>query len=111
MKKTGIYALLGYMAGLWGAVIFEPIDGVLDILLSDYAIGGILVGILNGFLENKASKPFPKILISIGIGLVVFLVFSLISKHYLTDLTAGGIIGLLVGLASLFYNKKKAKTA
>lgn len=55
MKKTGIYALLGYMGGLWGGLIFEPIDGILDILLSDYAIGGILVGILNGVVTIQQT--------------------------------------------------------
>lgn len=110
MKKTAINAFLGYMGGLWGALIFEPIDGILDVLLSDYAIGGILVGILNGLL-NKAPKIIQKLLISVGIGLAVFLVFAFLSKAYVTDLTAGGIIGLLVGLATHFFNKRKSKTA
>lgn len=110
MKKTLIGAFLGFWGGIGGALIFEPIDGVLEILLSDYTIGGILVGVLNGLLGNKSPKLFKNLLISIGIGLVVFLVFSFFSKHYTTDLIAGGFIGLLVGLVTHFYTRKKSST-
>lgn len=111
MKKILISAFLGFWGGIGGALIFEPIDGFLDILLSDYTIGGILVGVLTGLLGNKSPKLFKNLLVSVGIGLIVFLIFSFFSKHYTTDLIAGGVIGLLVGLVTHFYSRKKSSTS
>ncbi len=109
MKKVLLNAFLGFWGGIGGALIFEPIDGVLDILLSDYTIGGVVVGVLNGFLGNKAPKLLGNLLIGIGIGLAVFLGLGLLSGQLQTDLIAGGFIGLLVGLVNYFYKKNRAK--
>lgn len=109
MKKALTNAFLGFWAGIGGALIFEPINEITDVLLSDYTIGGVVVGALNGFLGNRAPKLLGNLLISIGLGLLVFLGLGLLSGQLQTDLIAGGFIGLLLGLVSHFFYKNKEK--
>ncbi len=103
MKAKIISAIIGWIGGIGGALIFEPIDGILDILLSDFSIGGIIIGILGSILGSKASTLGGKIGFNVVLGLVVFLVFGLLSSNLGVDLIAGAIIGILVALAGHFF--------
>jgi len=109
MKKTIVSAILGLIGGIGGAFIFEPIDGLMSILLNDFTIGGIIVGIIGGIYGNKATGLPQKLGFSVLIGLLVFLVFAFLSGQYVNDLIAGGLIGLLVGLASHFVGNNVSK--
>ena len=98
--------IVGLIGGLGGAFIFEPIDGFLDVLLSDYTIGGVIIGAITAF-RNKTGLPLGKLILNcVIIGLIVFLVFGLISGKIVDDLIAGAIIGLFVALAVHFLTPK-----
>jgi len=45
MKKIIISAILGLIGGIGGALIFQPISGLMSILFNDFTLGGIIVGI------------------------------------------------------------------
>ena len=98
--------IVGFIGGLGGALLFEPIDGFTDILFSDYTIGGIITGGVVGFIKLKGLTLGKLILYSIIVGAVVFLFFGLISGKIVDDLIAGVLIGLLVALVSHFLAPK-----
>lgn len=102
MKSKQIITALvvGLIGGLAGALIFEPIDGISDILFSDYTIGGVIIGAVLGFIKLNGYSLGKFIFFSIIVGAIVFLIFGLISGKIVDDLIAGIIIGLLVALAS-----------
>lgn len=100
MKGKIISAIVGWIGGIGGALIFEPISGISDILFSDYTIGGIAIGLLSTFILKVAPTLKTKILYNIGIGLAIFLVLGIISGSIVTDLIAGLTIGVFVALAS-----------
>ena len=98
--------IVGLIGGIAGALIFEPIDGFTDILLSDYAIGGVITGGVIGFVRHKASTLGKLIMYGVGIGVVIFLVFGLISGRIVDDIIAGILIGLFVALATHYLSPK-----
>lgn len=100
MKQKIINAIVGWLGGIGGALIFEPIDGITDVLFSDYAIGGIIIGIVASFLGKNAASLQTKIIYNVLVGLAVFLVLGLLAGSLGTDLIAGLVIGLLVALSS-----------
>jgi len=100
MKKIIISAILGLIGGIGGALIFQPISGLMSILFNDFTLGGIIVGIAGGYWGTRGGTLTNKLLFSVGIGLAVFFVLGLLSGALGTDLIAGAFIGLLVGLAS-----------
>lgn len=105
MKKYIISGIIGFIGGIAGALIFEPISGIFDVLFSDFTLGGIIVGILGSFLAERITQLdslSKKLLFSVGVGLLVFLIFGLLSGHLIDDLIAGSFIGLMVGLATHF---------
>ena len=98
--------IVGLIGGLGGALIFEPIDGFLDVLFSDYTIGGVIIGGITA-IRNKTGLTLGKLILNcVVIGLIVFLVFGLISGKIVDDLIAGAIIGLFVALAVHFLTPK-----
>lgn len=105
MKKYIISGIIGFIGGIAGALIFEPISGIFDVLFSDFALGGIIVGILGSVLSTRLiqlDSLAKKLLFSVGVGLLVFLIFGLLSGHLMDDLIAGAFIGLMVGLTAHF---------
>lgn|GEM_PF-1027141 len=109
MKKYIISGIIGFIGGIAGALIFEPISGIFDVVFSDFAIGGIIVGILGSVLATRITQLdslAKKLLFNVGIGLVVFLVFGLLSGQLMNDLIAGFFIGLMVGLTAHFLKDK-----
>jgi len=100
MKKVIISAILGLIGGIGGALIFHPISGLSSILFNDFALGGIIIGIVGGYWGTRGGTLTNNLLFSVGIGLAVFLVLGLLSGTLGTDLIAGAFIGLLVGLAA-----------
>jgi len=109
MKKYIISGIIGFIGGIAGSLIFEPITGIFDILFSDFTIGGIIVGILDSILATRITQLdslAKKLLFSVGVGLLVFLIFGLLSGHLMYDLIAGAFIGLMVGLSAHFLRDK-----
>ncbi len=107
MKKTIISAILGLIGGVGGALVFQPIEGIMSILFNDFTMGGIIVGILGGIYGTRAGTSLGnKLMVSALIGAGVFAIFGIISGRLVEDIIAGGIIGLLVGLASHYLGNK-----
>lgn len=73
MKKYIISGIIGFIGGIASTLIFEPISGIFDVLFSDFAIGGIIVGILGSVLATRITQLdsfAKKLLFNVGIGLV-----------------------------------------
>lgn len=106
MKKLIPSIIVGLLGGIAGSLIFQPISGITDIFLSDFAIGGAIVGGVMGYKGFDKFALQKKLMYGAGTGLLVFLVFGLLSGHMVDDLIAGALIGLAVGLVSHFFGEK-----
>lgn len=106
MKKLIASLLVGCIGGILGALIFQPIGNILDIFLSDFAIGGVIIGGIMGYKGFDKFALQKKLMYAVLTGLVVFLIFGLISGYLVDDLIAGAFIGLAVGLVSHYFGAK-----
>ena len=110
MKKIIICAIIGLVSGLIGSILFEASEGFLGLLLSDFSLGGIIVGILSGMLVSNSTTLSKKLLYSVLTGLIIFFVFGLLSGYILDDLIAGAVIGAIVGLGLHLLSSKLERT-
>lgn len=107
MNKHLITSLIvGFLGGIAGSLIFQPISNLFDIFLSDFTIGGTLIGGIMGYKKFTAFALKKKLLYGVIVGLIVFAVFGMISGKFIDDLIAGVFIGLAVGLISHYLGKK-----
>lgn len=106
MKKLIPSLIVGLLGGIVGSLIFQPLKNIADLFLSDFAIGGIVVGGVMGYKGFDKFDLKKKLIYGVGVGVMVFLAFGLLSGHLVDDLIAGAFIGLAVGLVSHFFGEK-----
>lgn len=97
-KKIILGLLSGFFIGLFVTSIFVSKETTfLELFLSKITATSIITGTFCGIYAHKSKSKLKTFLVSIVIGIVIFYVKYLITKHHLDPITMGAFVGAMLG--------------